>query len=719
MAQQLATLLLSLVMLALVHATLANAIDDKMYKVMKSPVPCTRWLNSKGQIGCGSSASGDYGLFCPIETKADFKIFVEKKASHSHLIVVLNGELFTPEVAESLEKIHQVKGLVILTNAAPLEPYSETSSFPQANASTAGEPSDYLWNIAHHDLIHREYKFPVWSVEGSDAQSILALARMNVAQSTRYGAVLHQFMHGYKDAATCLKYKQCEPVGGHSVWGILPKPSSFPIPSNQEFVMVLSHLDAVSLFAGDAIGADADMSGLVATLSALTVLSGVNQLEDELSISQASPTVSTSHFMESEKNEYSAESSKNRFSSENHFSSSSQTLAINPRDFKYPIVWALFDAEHWGYAGSRRFLNDWTNFKCVVGRCASETYAKDFEKLRLFNARSIFELHQVGAHQPREGHPHQLYIHQHTHNYIASGVRTLVEASAGLNTTVHTASTSTPGLPPSSAFTFLDAANAANLPIKEEIIVITDHDAHYTNPFFGSRFDTAHHVNLQMVTDAATLLARALYAKAMDLGNPVDLGAKLDFIHVNASIVQAWLACTTSNVNCPLAHKFIPTLLDDSPPGSKIQRPSHYHGPFFDYAYSVLGKFAYDYMTWTSRDRSLDSTLTSCEDDSGCSSIAGSKCARGKCITSSYVQFHDSYSLGIEAKPKGGWTIVDPTLENWVEPYWDSLSFEMIHVRNPAKEAGFFVWALFQTTLFVAGIFWFKSFVKDKYELVY
>jgi nicastrin len=538
--------------------------------------------------------------------------------------VVLSGDLLSEDTVKKLEKISRVKGVVVIGEVPPLEAYSETGHFPEANSTTAGEPSSFEWNIHGHDILHHTYKWPMWSVDDLTSGRIITRARSNAVSGTRHGVLLKQFMFGYKNSATCLHFKFCEPVGGHSVWGLLPAPSSQSKPmAEQKFVMSLSRLDAISVFSLDAIGADSDMSGLIANLAALTTLAGNNNIGG----------VNPEGYQ-----------------------------AVDPSKFKFPILWAFFEAEHWAYAGSTRFLNDWTNLQCLNWQdstCLAPHYQKtDFTQLRLENIKAIIEARQVGV-QQHSDHSNKLFVHQHTHSFNKPLVNDVLGAGHGLHTQVETASVNTPGLPPSSAFTFLNAAENAKLTsLKDDIVVIADHSEHYNNRYYGSRYDLRSQLNLTLLTDASTLLARTLYAKAMDVPS-----SQASFIHVNSTIVSTFLDCLTVNAHCPLFASFVPSVVGTS----TFAKPSHYHGPFFDGAYSLVGKVAHDYMIYASRNKSLDSSLVACDDSHSCSNV-NARCVLGKCMDSSYVQFHDSYSTGIARNPKGGWTITNPDLENWTEP---------------------------------------------------
>lgn len=562
-----------------------------------------------------ATSAGAHGEYWPVLSQTQVTQLKSQSGLPGSIVVVLSGELFTPANIALLEAVKQVKGVLLLTNVIPQAPYSETSAFPQSTTSTGGESASYVWNMENHDLIHREYKWPVWSMpSGSELDTIRSLALSNSQTKTRYGAHMKQFMYGYQNAATCLRFKQCEPVGGHSVWGVLPAVNA-SLWSSTKFVVTLSRLDSLSLFANQATGAVADMSGLVANLAALTTLSGVDNIEG----------VVNPH-------------------------------GVDPKKFKNPILWSFFDAEHWGYAGSTRFVKDWTNFECITGPCTAAGFRDDFKKLRLDNLKSVFELRQVGAPQILDG-SRKLFVHQDLHLTTPTPVAELVRQSGiGLTSNVSVARQHH-GLPPSSSFTLLAAAERSNNPtFRGQIVVISDHETKYSNAYYGSRYDVAKNVDVQLVTDAATLLARSLYASAMEVS--FSDAAK---IKVNESLVRAWLDCATVNGNCSIARAYVPSLVS-----APHMAPSHYHGPYFTWAVSYMSKLTHDYMTVMTRDRAQDSSLTSCPNGDECPSNA--YCAVGKCINSSYVQYHDSYSTGIRPLAAGGWEITNSSLENWVEP---------------------------------------------------
>lgn len=553
----------------------------------------------------------------------------------------MRGDLLTPASVKKLEAVKKVKGVIVLSGL-PTQAYSETGIFPGAETTTAGEPGSYQWNMANHDLLHYSYKWPMWSLDVGDSHSILETAKTNRDEGTTKGALLKQFMYAYKDSTTCLHLGFCEPVGGHTVWGLLPSPNvtAKPLTSQTQVVVALSRMDALSLFAGDAVGAEADMSGLAATLAALTTLAGYDNIE-EINMPDGS-TRAAFH-----------------------------RNSLNPADFKYPILFALFDAEHWGYAGSTRFLNDWTHFDCLTWaneehtECETPKYSDlSFQNLRFSNLRSIFEMRQVGLPQPSD-QSHQLFVHQHRHNFNTPLIQGILQTTAksyptyALNVSISTASTSTPGLPPSSAFTFVDAilANSSTASI-DNIVVIADHNEHYINKFYGSRFDLSTNVDSQLVADAATVLARSLYASATE--ESIDYAFP---IRVNVSLVKQWLTCLTFNDNCFLAQIIMPTATSNT-----FNRPVHYNGPYFDWSTSKAGKLIRDWLLFISRNQALDAAIPKCTASDSNNCTGTQECVLGLCISTAFVHYHESYSTGIARNPTGGWKVVDASKPNWVEP---------------------------------------------------
>lgn len=167
-------------------------------------------------------------------------------------------------------------------------------------------------------------------------------------------------------------------------------------------------------------------------------------------------------------------------------------------------MFALFAGESWGYVGSRKLVADMTNFTCDVdeddGTCREPfTPSYAFKQLHMDNIHRLLEVSQIGINTTRTitsyhmsyvimswscdivRDPIIVYLHrEHDVNPATDAFATdIMNAAAGLQSTLQTsmASTSTPGVPPSSSQAFLRAS--PSLPT----IVLADHDQHYTNKY--------------------------------------------------------------------------------------------------------------------------------------------------------------------------------------------------------------------------------------------
>lgn len=256
----------------------------------------------------------------------------------------------------------------------------------------------------------------------------------------RYAAHLTSFMFASTDTPTCLRRGYCAPIGGQSVWSVLPSVSGLQAPKETaEMVVSVSSMDSASLFIQRSTGAESDMSGLIANLAAMQAIAN---------------------------------------------------SSIPASSFTRKILFAFLDAEAWGYGGSQRFLADIANFTCRQFSNDSKTSCDrpfypslEFQKLDLNKFDSVFEVKQVGL--PQIGGGNALFVHQPQFNFTTDAVQSVLTASQGVgNLTVGTGSTNTSGIPPSSSVTFAKLGAS----FQSKIAVITDHSGPYTN-----RYIQCHH----------------------------------------------------------------------------------------------------------------------------------------------------------------------------------------------------------------------------------
>jgi nicastrin len=298
----------------------------------------------------------------------------------------------------------------------------------------------------------------------------------------KYAAHLTSFMYAATNTPTCLRRGFCAPIGGQSVWSVVPPASGLSSPTEaSEIVMSVASMDSASLFIQRATGAESDMSGLIANLAALNAIANAG---------------------------------------------------IPAANFSRKIIFAFFDAEAWGYGGSQRFLADIANFTCrqfsndSKVACDRPYYPSlQFQKLDLNKIDTIFEVKQVGLLQ--SGGSSALFVHQQQHNFSTVAVQTVLAASQSVvNISVAAASSSTPGLPPSSSQSYLKYG------LQSKIAVITDHSDQYINKcvaildfisypsahtcrrFYQSRFDNNGNVDTAQICKSAQVLTNSLVLRA-------------------------------------------------------------------------------------------------------------------------------------------------------------------------------------------------------------
>jgi nicastrin len=152
-------------------------------------------------------------------------------------------------------------------------------------------------------------------------------------------------MHSSGTADVCIRRGQCQPLGGKSVWASL----GGSVNTTKPIVLVSATLDSNAFFHEVAIGADAHIASVIQLLLVAEALSKVDlsSLEKQ-------------------------------------------------------IVLTAFAGESWGYLGSKKFVDDVTNFKCETlsedGKSCMSPYqpSLEFEKIKLANIDLLVELDQVG-----------------------------------------------------------------------------------------------------------------------------------------------------------------------------------------------------------------------------------------------------------------------------------------------------------------------------------
>ncbi|KAL2521894.1 Nicastrin [Forsythia ovata] len=294
------------------------------------------------------------------------------------------------------------------------------------------------------------------------------------------------------------------------------------------------------------------------------------------------------------------------------------------------LVFVVLTGESWGYLGSRRFLLE------------ADQQSDSTRGLDLAMIETVMEIGSVGK-------------------GLSNGIKTFYSHTAGAtsatNETLHAllraqdslktesikismASTSNPGVPPSSLMTFLRKKSQING------VVLEDFDTSFTNKFYHSHLDDLSNVNSSAIVAAASLVARTLYLLASDQN-----ASAINAINVNASLVEELLGCLLNcepGLSCELVKHYI------SPSATC---PSYYVGVVLGEPSSVPYP---GYVSDVSRHRSLlRNTSSACPKD--CSGL-GELCIReevdgkGVCVIST-TRYVPAYSTRLNYE-SGSWTVL-------------------------------------------------------------
>jgi len=235
------------------------------------------------------------------------------------------------------------------------------------------------------------------------------------------------------------------------------------------------------------------------------------------------------------------------------------------------IGFSLFQADEWGFAGSRRFVSDLVSFTCSkpvapadspdhTGACLNPVYPSlAFQEISLNNLE-VIAIDQLGL-APAPG----------ATTLDFSAIVQSTTDSANVLTALHTAATSlgpqvtltttqsATAMPPTPLTSFLKESNSLHSAVLAGY-VDTSGGANpfvFNDPRYHSHLDTTTYLDPTTVTTSATLLARSLFS----LAGGAD--ASLTSINADDSLVRQLCHCLTEDFNCPLFKPFITSEKED------------------------------------------------------------------------------------------------------------------------------------------------------------
>lgn len=401
--------------------------------------------------------------------------------------------LFASELVsvESLQKAmtdDNVVGIIIAYGKPPAGSFSPAEKIPNG---PFGQKTTHEWNPNGNGWALADLKKPWFSLNANDTVEFLSRLKESESRGSRLAVEFKLQMKTSTDSETCLRRGWCKDVGGVSLIASLSTVET--LKSSPELIAVMASVDSNAIMQTRAPGAVSDMSGAVALVAAFQALGNV----------------------------------------------------YNNATCQRPSVFHLFNAEAWGYTGSKRFVQHMVEGHGIYWN--SSVWA-------------LLEAKQVGSKTASA----KLTVHAPNNAASDALAAEMARASERLQVPLtRFAGTASTGLPPASLQSFL-----LKLPPSQSVgaAVLTDHGAVYENQYYQSMFDTFDNADPTMVCNAAKVLAETVAA--------LQVYAEPKPIVVNCTFVAELLGCLSKDWRCPLFVSYLPFM------ANAPDLPSNYAGVF-------------------------------------------------------------------------------------------------------------------------------------------
>jgi len=510
--------------------------------------PCVRLFSSQGTTGCRTPSHE--GTTAPLYHLAGFGAADQQAFLRldKGVAVVMSASMLNATVLDFLASHApaRTQGVIVL------EEESATATFPSPDVPTPqgqGTPSaaftigpTHAWNPAGSGLVMQKYDFPVVLAtaagegKGDGAAQVKAWAQHNGGLDRqgpypRYKAVF-KFYFGPSSSsssaepltsADCLGWKdvegnlvpQCLPMGGQSVWASLGGRTGL---QSKPTVLLTAAMDGVSLFHDKTPAANEAVASILTLLAATSAL---------------------------------------------HNASLSGKIDLNIAPNNLAV--AFFQADEWGFAGSRRFVRDISpgGFTCAspipgnqsrdgTGACMGPQGVYPslaFQDLTLEKFAHVLAVDQVGVLPAAAAAAVPL-----TALYNGAPPTALLQALASATTSLGIDSTAsiTPldgagSMPPTPFTSFLREAPGMSG------VVLAGYGkgggaaagAEFIDPRYHSHMDKGSFLDAASLTTVATLVART----AWSLASGGEEG--MEGIVVQQEFIEEFLTCLTEDWNCP------------------------------------------------------------------------------------------------------------------------------------------------------------------------
>lgn len=351
------------------HATLSK-LSRYRKECFEEISPCVMFMDDKQAYGCAQCGEDSRkALVHLLNQKADVDEISEE--DEPRIFIMPENVFYIPEVQQKLRETYRaVAGVVVYEdeekeetdNSVPLQGLSVSTDLTEPNerynhygdSTTANELMRnrvglgtkfqiYPFNIFRINsaqglrIVNNTKKYPAESSITFDSENTTELQFNRPGWTKpRYKLESKGQMYACPDIKTeeetfvdaiqnitssdCLEDKTCLPIGGHSVWSSLGHLQDRPTGSNsprKPVIAITAPMDSNAFFPGLAVGASAEISSTAVLLSIATSL-----------------------------RDYYLQQGKDR-------------------EMKYDIIFLIWNAQSWGYAGSARFLKDVKEFECA------------------------------------------------------------------------------------------------------------------------------------------------------------------------------------------------------------------------------------------------------------------------------------------------------------------------------------------------------------------
>ncbi|KAI8365653.1 Nicastrin-domain-containing protein [Choanephora cucurbitarum] len=619
--------------------------------------PCVRLLHASGTVGC-QALQKKTGVLFALDDQQAIDDFTNNKPSDDYAIVI-PFHLLTQSNLDALAHTGKVAGLIVLIHSQTIA-FSPDSACPNcAYGLYANDTDPYQWNSQAGSLIQATFDFPIFAVRPENELS------QQVYQNITQGLAFNQehqyplkavdfeaFMWAAIDTETCLRRGWCQPIGGFSVYST---PSlTMTADDHKPIIVVSASLDSRSLFHDLTVGANQVISSVVTVLGIAEAMNKAPIPMDNL-----------------------------------------------PKH----ILYTLFAAEPWGFAGSQRFVQDIsTPFVCTNATRANKCpYLKTgctfpcvrsthFTRINMDQIESIFEFQSVSG--INANYSNTYYVHvddQQTSQSIVDALTSNSQIQTASSDGLHRK------LPPSSAMSFLQKKRSI------KAAVVTDYQKELGMLYNNDQDDFLDMDKAtQSICQLVNTTAKAIYREASN-------SSTADAIRANCTLISSLLDCLVYNFSCPLMQNYFNV--------SGISRIPHYTSVFsFENPQTqLMSMFALNFLSdMNGQRREVQGQPISCHTINDCQS--GELCIKKEC-TFSITAYHEAYGTGLQYDESAGRLyLVDPAKPAWTESTWNTPSMRIFLVTSYTHQVVEFVVGLLWISLSIVTVFFLKKYLKKTFK---